>query len=88
MIRIPLKCKLGFHKWDRPVFVSQLSSNILDYKMMCRRCRKTVRWVQPKGMNVRYYPTYLVERINWVFWAIVIVLLLVAYLFMSFYFRF
>ena len=42
-------CKLGFHKWDKPVKVSHgFSSNVLDVKKKCTRCKKTKKWVETK----------------------------------------
>ena len=48
MKRKSILCKLGFHKWGRARFFSQVSSNVRDYRKRCKRCGLTKSWVKPK----------------------------------------
>lgn len=41
-------CKLGLHKWTRPKYVTNFSSNVLDYSKKCERCGKIKTWVKAK----------------------------------------
>lgn len=41
-------CKLGFHKWNKPIFYDNFSSNVKEYKKKCIKCNKIKRWVEHK----------------------------------------
>jgi hypothetical protein len=66
-------CKLGFHKWEKPTFTTNFSSNVVEWKMICSRCRNSTRWIQPKGVNVKYYPNYWLHKLNWWFVLLVVI---------------
>jgi len=66
-------CRLGFHRWGRAVYETHALSNVLDYRQRCNRCGKTITWVQPKGLNIRFYPVYWGKRISWIVWLVIII---------------
>jgi hypothetical protein len=79
----PLSCKIGFHKWGKAYFSDWgVYSNTRDYKQKCIRCSKLITWVQPKGINKRYYPIYWTKRTNWI---LVVALLIIGFLFYKYF---
>lgn len=69
-------CKIGIHKWGRAYFIDHsIHSSILDWQQKCKRCGKRINWVQPKGINARYYPVYWFKRTNWLFWLIILAII-------------
>ena len=71
-------CKIGIHKWGRATFVDHsIHSNILDWRQKCERCGKRITWVQPKGLDKKFYPISWAKRRSWLFW---IILLIIGYL--------
>ncbi len=74
----PFLCKIGIHKWGKATFVDHgFHSNVLDWRQECVRCGKRITWVQPKGLNEKFYPVSWAKRRSWLFWVI---LLLIGYL--------
>jgi hypothetical protein len=49
-------------------------SNVEDWKQRCVNCGKMVTWVQPKGLNERFYPIYWTKRRSWLFWLVLIII--------------
>jgi hypothetical protein len=72
-------CKIGFHKWGRASYVHYHRSNILDWKQSCIICGKKITWVQPKGLNEKFYPIYWSKRLGWVFWIGLIAIVYLIY---------
>lgn len=72
-----LLCKIGVHKWNRATFLDCGSnSNVLNWKQSCDRCHKTITWVQPKGLNEKFYPLHHYKRSAKIFWFLVILALI------------
>ncbi|RJQ16880.1 hypothetical protein C4573_02350 [Candidatus Woesearchaeota archaeon] len=76
-------CSIGIHAWNKPVFLdSGIHSSVRDYRQVCKKCGKRVTWVQPKNLDVRFYPKYWGHRLNWlsillILLAIVIIIVLI-----------
>jgi len=74
----PILCTLGFHRWGRATYIDWgVGSNALDWKQKCSRCRKMIKWVQPKGVDMRFYPAYLAKRVNWWFWMGLVIFVII-----------
>lgn len=43
-----LLCKMGIHKWSKPKYNSNFSSNVRDWSKYCQRCFKKKTWVESK----------------------------------------
>lgn len=73
-------CKLGLHKWGKATFVDHsFHSSVLDYKQRCLRCGKKITWVQPKGINQRFYPISWSKRNKWILWILLFILAYLIY---------
>ena len=80
----PFLCKIGLHKWGRAVLTDHsIHSNVIDWRQRCVRCGKTITWIQPKGLNEKFYPVSWAKRRSWLFWTI---LLVIGYLVYRYFF--
>jgi len=75
-------CKIGIHHWGKAHYMYHFSSNVYDWRQVCKLCGKTITWVQPKGLNEKFYPIYWAKRIGWIFW---VMLIIVAYMIYMYY---
>ena len=76
----PFLCKIGIHKWGRAVFTDySIRSNILDWRQKCIHCGKRITWVQPKGLNEKFYPISWAKRKSWLFWVILLLMVYLIY---------
>jgi hypothetical protein len=73
-----LLCILGIHDYGRAHYTDLgFRSNVLDYKQKCRRCNHVIRWTQPKGVDYRFYPKYIIKNFwPWLIGAGLLIILL------------
>ena len=80
-------CKLRIHNWGNATFFdSGFHSSVRDYKQDCIRCHKRITWVQPKKLDVRFYPTSWFKKQSYFVWIIILfvtVYALILYIFKS-----
>ena len=47
-----LLCQIGIHKWSKQKSYNIFSSNVIDFKKYCLRCKKVKKWTKIKTRSL------------------------------------
>lgn len=76
-------CRHGFHKWGESHFIDPgVGSNVRDHKQRCVKCGARRGWVQPKGLDEKYYPVSYSSNWKVLFWVIILAIVMYIILFL------